>query len=112
MGPDPPLSPHRRPTPRVAAEEPWRTPSLSRRVRTALSASRPSRNDRRALLRRGRRGERWAWLAIAVFALGGILTAALDEFAWGGWYTFRFPGLLPTAGVIVAAPTVRRRSAA
>jgi hypothetical protein len=55
-----------------------------------------------------RRGERWAWAAMAVFALGGLLTAVLDEFAWGGWYTFLFLGLLPAAGVLLAAPAFRR----
>ena len=28
-----------------------------------------------------RRGERWAWVAIAVFALAGILTAVIDQLA-------------------------------
>ena len=55
-----------------------------------------------------RRGERWAWLAIAVFALAGALTAVLDELAWGGWFTFLFLGLLPLAGVALAAPSVLR----
>jgi hypothetical protein len=59
-----------------------------------------------------RRGERWAWAAMAVFALAGILTAVLDELAWGGWYTFLFLGLLPTLGVVLATPSViRARSA-
>ena len=51
-----------------------------------------------------RRGERWAWFAVAVFALGGLLTAVLDQLAWGGWYTFLFLGLLPAAGALLAAP--------
>jgi len=33
-----------------------------------------------------RRGDRWAWFAMAVFAFAGIGTAVLDQFAWGGWY--------------------------
>ncbi len=53
-----------------------------------------------------RRGERWAWAAMAIFALAGLLTAVLDELAWGGWYTFLFLGLLPTLGVVLAAPSV------
>jgi hypothetical protein len=56
-----------------------------------------------------RRGERWAWAAMAVFALAGVGTAVLDELAWGGWYTFLFLGLLPLLGVLVAAPAVLRR---
>ena len=50
-----------------------------------------------------RRGERWALLAMAVFAGAGVLTAVLDELAWGGWYTFLFLGLLPCLGVALAA---------
>jgi hypothetical protein len=50
-----------------------------------------------------RRGERWAWLAIAVFAASGILTALLDELAWGGWYTFLFLGLVPLLGLLLSA---------
>lgn len=53
-----------------------------------------------------RRGERWAWLAMAVFAAAGVLTAVLDELAWGGWYTFLFLGLLPCLGVGLAARRV------
>ena len=53
-----------------------------------------------------RRGERWAWLAMVVFALAGVLTAILDELAWGGWYTFLFLGMTPLAGVILSAPSV------
>ncbi len=55
-----------------------------------------------------RRGERWAWVAMAVFALAGIGTAVLDELAWGGWFTFLFLGLLPLAGVLWAAPSILR----
>jgi len=54
-----------------------------------------------------RHGERWAWLAMAIFALAGTFTAVLDEFAWGGWFTFLFLGLLPLAGVVLAVPSVR-----
>jgi hypothetical protein len=50
-----------------------------------------------------RRGERWAWLAMAVFAASGLFTAVLDELAWGGWFTFLFLGLLPTFGVLLSA---------
>ncbi len=50
-----------------------------------------------------RRGERWAWYAIGVFVLAGILTALLDELAWGGWYTFLFLGLLPLVGLALSA---------
>ena len=57
-----------------------------------------------------RRGERWAWLAIAVFALAGILTAVIDELAWGGWYTFLFLGLLPLAGLVLSGPSFFRSS--
>ncbi len=53
-----------------------------------------------------RRGERWAWVAMVVFAVAGIGTAMLDELAWGGWYTFIFLGLLPLLGVVIAAPSV------
>ena len=51
-----------------------------------------------------RRGERWAWYAIAVFVGAGILTALLDELAWGVWYTFLFLGLAPLAGLLRSAP--------
>jgi hypothetical protein len=53
-----------------------------------------------------RRGHRWAWLAMAVFALAGLLTAILDELAWGGWFTYLFLGVLPALGVLMAAPSV------
>lgn len=49
-----------------------------------------------------RRGERWAWVAIAVFVLAGVLTAAIDELSWGGWFTFLFLGLTPLAGFALA----------
>jgi len=50
-----------------------------------------------------RRGEKWAWLAMAIFAASGLFTAVLDEMAWGGWFTFLFLGLLPTLGVLLSA---------
>ena len=50
-----------------------------------------------------RRGERWAWVAIAVFALAGILTAVIDQLAWRGWFTFLFLGLVPLAGLVLSA---------
>lgn len=59
-----------------------------------------------------RQGERWAWAAMAVFALAGTLTAVLDELAWGGWYTFLFLGLLPALGVVLAAPSLLRAPSA
>jgi hypothetical protein len=55
-----------------------------------------------------RRGDRWAWFAMAVFAFAGIGTAVLDQFAWGGWYTVFIFGLLPTLGVLIAAPRMLR----
>ncbi|MFI5259954.1 MAG: hypothetical protein ACHQ01_10160 [Candidatus Limnocylindrales bacterium] len=51
-----------------------------------------------------RRGEKWAWLAMAIFAASGLFTAVLDEMAWGGWFTFLFLGLLPTLGVLLSTP--------
>ncbi len=57
-----------------------------------------------------RRGERWAWVAMAVFALAGILTAVIDELAWGGWFTFLFLGLVPLAGLVLSSRDVFRRS--
>lgn len=50
-----------------------------------------------------RRGERWAWYAIAVFAAAGVLTALLDQLAWGGWYTFLFLGVVPLLGLVLSA---------
>lgn len=50
-----------------------------------------------------RHGERWAWIAMAILAASGIFTAVLDELAWGGWFTFLFLGLLPTASVVLSA---------
>lgn len=50
-----------------------------------------------------RRGERWAWYAIAVFVGAGVLTAVIDELAWGGWYTFLFLGLVPLLGLLLSA---------
>jgi hypothetical protein len=48
---------------------------------------------------------------MAVFAGAGVLTAVLDELAWGGWYTFLFLGLLPTVGVALSARGAVRRPA-
>ena len=56
-----------------------------------------------------RRGERWAWWAIAVFVAAGVLTAVLDEFAWGGWYTFLFLGLVPFLGLALSTRSFRHR---
>jgi hypothetical protein len=52
-----------------------------------------------------RRGERWAWWAVGVFVLAGILTAVIDELAWGGWFTFLFLGLLPLLGLALSTPS-------
>jgi hypothetical protein len=57
-----------------------------------------------------RRGERWAWYAIAVFVLAGFLTALIDQLAWGGWFTFVFLGLPPLAGLVLATPTFWARA--
>ena len=55
-----------------------------------------------------RRGERWAWYAIGVFVLAGLLTAFIDELAWGGWFTFLFLGLLPLLGWALSTPSFFR----
>ena len=52
-----------------------------------------------------RRAERWGWFAIAVFVSAAILTALLDELAWGGWYTFLFLGLVPLLGLLGSTPS-------
>ena len=39
-------------------------------------------------------------------------SGAIRRFAWGARDPFVFPVLLPTAGVHVAAPTIRRRGVA
>jgi len=49
-----------------------------------------------------RRGERWAWYAIAVFVLAGAATGLLDYLSWGGWFTFLFLGLPPLLGLALA----------
>lgn len=54
-------------------------------------------------LRAFRRGERWAWYAMAVFALAGVLTALIDYVSWGGWYTYLFLGLPSLLGLILSA---------
>lgn len=56
-----------------------------------------------------RRGEKWAWLAMAIFAASGLFTAVLDEMAWGGWFTYLFLGLLPTLGLLFSARAFFRR---
>lgn len=58
-----------------------------------------------------RRGERWAWFAIATFVGAGVLTAVIDELAWGGWFTFVFLGLVPLLGLLLSAPSFIRRRA-
>ena len=51
-----------------------------------------------------RRGERWAWYAEAIFVIAAVLTAVIDEVAWGGWFTFLFLGLVPLAGLLLSVP--------
>jgi len=34
-----------------------------------------------------RNGERWAWYAMLVFILNGLITGVFDYLSWGGWYT-------------------------
>jgi hypothetical protein len=34
-----------------------------------------------------KRGETWAWYAIMVFVLNGVITSVFDYLSWGGWYT-------------------------
>lgn len=58
-----------------------------------------------------RHGARWAWYAIAIFVAAGVLTALLDELAWGGWFTFLFLGLVPFLGLVLSAPSFFRRRA-
>ena len=50
-----------------------------------------------------RRGEKWAWYAIAVFVVGGVLTGLLDYLSWGGWYTILVLGLPALVGLILSA---------
>jgi hypothetical protein len=50
-----------------------------------------------------KRGEKWAWYAIAVVVLAGVLTGVLDELSWGGWYTFLFLGLPSLLGLLLSA---------
>jgi hypothetical protein len=54
-------------------------------------------------LRAFRRGERWAWYAMAVFASAGVLTAFIDYASWGGWYTYLFLGLPQLLGLALSA---------
>jgi hypothetical protein len=49
-----------------------------------------------------RRGERWAWYAIAIFVLAGAATGLLDYLSWGGWFTFLFLGLPQLLGLALA----------
>ncbi|MGO8948216.1 MAG: hypothetical protein ACLQUY_11255 [Ktedonobacterales bacterium] len=55
-----------------------------------------------------RRGEKWAWYAMAAFVLAGVMTSLLDYMSWGGWYTFLFLflGLLPLLGLALSAKTI------
>ena len=50
-----------------------------------------------------RRGEGWAWVAIAIMLLAFLLTAVIDELAWGGWYTFLGLGVVPLLGLLLSA---------
>ncbi len=34
-----------------------------------------------------RQGEKWAWYAILVLVLNGLITSVFDYLSWGGWYT-------------------------
>jgi hypothetical protein len=40
--------------------------------------------------------------------MAGILTALLDELAWGGWYTFLLLGLPPLLGLALTARSYLR----
>lgn len=49
-----------------------------------------------------RRGERWAWYAVAVFVVAGATTGLLDYLSWGGWFTFVILGLPPLIGLALS----------
>jgi hypothetical protein len=49
-----------------------------------------------------RRGEKWAWYAIAIFVLAGVLTSLLDSLSWGGWYTVLFLCLPALVGLVLS----------
>jgi len=34
-----------------------------------------------------KRGETWAWHAMLIFVLNGLMTSVFDYLSWGGWYT-------------------------
>jgi len=34
-----------------------------------------------------RQGEKWAWYAILVLVLNGLITSVFDYLSWGGWFT-------------------------
>jgi hypothetical protein len=34
-----------------------------------------------------KRGDKWAWYAMLVFVLNGLITSIFDYLSWGGWYT-------------------------
>lgn len=53
-----------------------------------------------------RRGEIWAWYAMAVFVLAGVLTGLLDCLSWGGWYTVLVLSLSPLLGLLLAVKTL------
>jgi hypothetical protein len=52
-----------------------------------------------------RRGEGWSWVAIAIMLLAFLLTAVIDQLAWGGWYTFLGLGVVPLLGLARSAPS-------
>ena len=49
-----------------------------------------------------RQGEKWAWYAILIFALTGVLTSLFDYLSWGGWYTIFVFGLPPLLGLVLS----------
>ena len=50
-----------------------------------------------------RRGERWAWYFVLLFAFVGVVTSLFDYLSWGGWYTGAFSTLPAVLALLLSA---------
>jgi hypothetical protein len=49
-----------------------------------------------------RRGEKWAWYAVLILVVNGIITNIYDYLSWGGWYTGFFAFLPMLLGLLLS----------
>ncbi len=56
-----------------------------------------------------KRREKWAWYAILVFVVTGLITGLFDYLTWGGWYTIFFGPVPALLSLVISAKSFFRR---